>query len=117
MFSSLRCLAHGPRRRCGRRNRRSQLLLELLEDRCTPASAVFHETDLVSDRAGRAQFTDPNLVNPWGMAYAPSGPFWVSDNGTGNSTLYDGQGNTIPLIVGIPPPFGSPPGTLGTPTG
>jgi uncharacterized protein (TIGR03118 family) len=93
------------------------LWVERLEDRCTPSSAVFAETDLVSDLAGRAKFTDPNLVNPWGIAYAQNGPFWVSDNGSGNSTLYDGSGNVIPLVVAIPPPNGSPPGTLGTPTG
>jgi uncharacterized protein (TIGR03118 family) len=31
---------------------------------------------------------DPDLVNAWGISYSPTSPFWVSDNGTGLSTLY-----------------------------
>jgi uncharacterized protein (TIGR03118 family) len=102
--------------RCARRPSKTRLHLEYLEDRCTPSTA-FAETDLVSNIAGRAQFTDPNLVNPWGMSYAPSGEYWISDNGAGKTTLYDGQGNVSSLVVGVPPPSGSPAGTVGTPTG
>src|SRR5437763_13263865 len=67
---------------------------------------VYRQTNLVSNLAGKAPTTDPNLVNPWGISYSPSGPFWVSDNGTGLSTLYDGQGNIVPLVVTVPPPKG-----------
>jgi uncharacterized protein (TIGR03118 family) len=45
------------------------------------------------------------------------GPWWVADNGTGLSTLYDGSGNVQSLVVTIPPPMGSPDGTTSTPTG
>src|SRR5207248_519575 len=38
----------------------------------------------------------------WGLAASPSGPFWVADNGTGVSTLYDGNGNPFALVVTIP---------------
>jgi uncharacterized protein (TIGR03118 family) len=55
-----------------------------------------------SDIAGVAQHTDRNLVNPWGMAVSPGGTIWVSDNGTGVSTLYDQNGNANSLIVEIP---------------
>ena len=41
-----------------------------------------------SDIAGVAAHTDPNLVNPWGMAVSSGGTIWVSNNGTGTSTLY-----------------------------
>jgi uncharacterized protein (TIGR03118 family) len=89
--------------------------LEGLEDRSLPSG--FLQTNLVSDIPGMATFTDPNLKNPWGLAYGPGGPFWVSDNNSGLSTLYDGQGNNQGLVVTIPPPPGSVTGTLGTPTG
>ena len=64
--------------------------------------------NLVSDRpaAAVADVTDPNLVNPWGVAFFPGGPFWISDNAAGVSTLYDGKGNIIPLTVTIPTPAG-----------
>jgi len=64
--------------------------------------------NLVSDKpsAAVADVTDPNLVNPWGVAFFPSGPFWISDNAAGVSTLYDGKGNIIPLTVTIPTPAG-----------
>lgn len=87
--------------------------LEALEDRCL-LSAAYLQTNLVSDISGIARFTDPNLVNPWGLAYAPKGPFWVSDNNAGVSTLYNGQGAPQSLVVSIPSPFA---GQSGTPTG
>src|SRR2546430_1390865 len=78
-------------------------------------------TNLVSDVAGIAKNTDPNLVNAWGLVAAPSSPWWVADNGTGVSTLYNGNGKPFPpgspLVVTIPPPPGSPAGTTAAPTG
>lgn len=65
------------------------------------------QTNLVSDGAISAPTTDPNLSNPWGMAFFPGGPFWVADNNTGVSTLYDGLGNIVPLVVSIPIPSGT----------
>ena len=61
--------------------------------------------------------TDPRLINGWGLAALAATPFWVSDNGTGLSTLYDGIGNQIPLVVTIPPAPSMPLGPQGTPTG
>jgi uncharacterized protein (TIGR03118 family) len=77
----------------------------------------YQQTNLVSDLVGEAQFTDPNLVNPWGLVHGPATPWWVSDNGTGVSTLYNGQGVKVPLTVTIPAPTGSPAGTTAAPTG
>ena len=57
---------------------------------------------LVSDGNVPADFTDANLVNGWGVAFNPNGPVWVSDNGTGKSTLYDGTGKPQSLVVTIP---------------
>src|SRR5439155_2159389 len=59
-------------------------------------------TNFQSDIAGVAQHVDPNLVNPWGMAASGNGIIWVSDNGTGVSTLYNQDGTARPLVVTIP---------------
>jgi uncharacterized protein (TIGR03118 family) len=68
-----------------------------------------YEVDnLVSDIPGLAPITDPNLVNPWGIALNPAGgAFWVSNQGTGTSTLYNGGFGAVPfakvaLVVSIP---------------
>jgi len=66
-----------------------------------PAPNTFLVHNLVSDLAGVADHKDPNLVNPWGNGFGQS-PFWTGNNGTGTSTLYDGTGAAIPLIVAIP---------------
>jgi len=70
--------------------------------------------NLVADQAGVASHTDPNLINPWGIAFNPNGPVWIANNGTGTSTLYDGTGAPLSLVVTIPP---VPPDTHGNPTG
>src|SRR5438876_2273731 len=64
----------------------------------------YSSTNLQSDIPGLAAHVDPNLVNPWGMAVpSPTGPIWVSDNGTGVSTLYNqADGTARSLIVTIP---------------
>jgi uncharacterized protein (TIGR03118 family) len=62
------------------------------------------QTNLVSDLPGMAAVRDPNLVNPWGLARSTGSPWWVSDNGAGLSTLYDGAGTPRSLVVTIPPP-------------
>ena len=46
--------------------------------------------------------TDPDLINPWGISSSSTSPFWVSDNGTGKSTLYNGAGMKQGLIVSMP---------------
>ncbi len=80
-----------------------------------PASAQrVAVTNLTSDITNAASVMDPDLVNPWGLSISPSGPWWVSDNGTGLSTLYNSSGQNQGLIVTIPPGSGS--GT-GTPSG
>ena len=58
----------------------------------TPANA-YYQHNLVSDTAGVADFTDPNLINPWGIATSATSPFWVNDAGTGLSTVYTSSGS------------------------
>lgn len=67
------------------------------------AGTIYVQTNLVSNMPGLAANTDPNLVNPWGVSFAPTSPFWVSDQGTTLATLYDGAGNIVPLVVSVGP--------------
>lgn len=78
------------------------------------AMAQYQVTNLVSNQVGQAKHTDPLLVNAWGLAYGPGGPFWISDEGTGWSTLYTNGGVKQGLEVAIPSASGAGPGT---PTG
>ena len=87
-------------------------VLECLEDRGLP-SGGYTRVDLASDVPGLAPVTDPNLVNPWGVSYSPTGPFWFADNRSGVSDLLDGQGRPFPLVVTVPGAVRS----VGTPTG
>jgi uncharacterized protein (TIGR03118 family) len=94
-------------------------IVECLEDRYLLATS-FLQTNLISDTPGLAAVTDPNLINPWGIAFSSTGPFWINDNGTGLSTVYDGKGQPFPagtpLVVSVPLPPGST-GTASAPTG
>ncbi|HJX08480.1 MAG TPA: TIGR03118 family protein [Actinomycetota bacterium] len=77
----------------------------------TPAAASgnsYKLTRLVSDRAG-AQHRDPNLVNAWGLVAGPTTPWWVANNHSNTSTLYDGSGTPLPLVVTV---GGAPTGTV-----
>jgi hypothetical protein len=80
----------------------------------------YNQTNLVSNTAGVAPVTDPQLINPWGLSRGSGSLWWVSDQATGFSTLYNGPGANRGLVVTIPPsdpankntPKGSPTGTI-----
>jgi uncharacterized protein (TIGR03118 family) len=74
----------------------------------------YKQTNLVSDTAGMAANTDAKLVNPWGIAFVPGNPFWISDNNSGFTTLYD-QSGALNGSFTVPPPNGS--SNPSTPTG
>jgi uncharacterized protein (TIGR03118 family) len=77
----------------------------------------YKQTNLVADTASvtpAPAHVDANLVNPWGIAYFPGGPFWINDNNSGFSTLYDQTGMLQGTFM-IPPPAGST--AAATPTG
>jgi uncharacterized protein (TIGR03118 family) len=79
------------------------------------AETLYRQRNLVSNGpAVPAEHTDPNLVNGWGVAFNPFGVVWVSDERTGLSTLYDGDGNPQSLVVRIPAVVA---GQTGSPTG
>jgi uncharacterized protein (TIGR03118 family) len=101
----------------------------------TPAQQ-YKQTNLVSNITGMAPTIDPNLKNPWGLTRSSGSPFWVGNNNSGTSTLYDGNGNPQNFFppdphpdsngnginspfnnfVMVPPP-GFAPGTQSAPTG
>lgn len=69
--------------------------------------------NLVSSVPGLAYYTDPQLINPWGISFSATSPFWVSDADANVSTIYNGNGVKQGLVVSIPAPGGVP----GNPTG
>jgi len=78
------------------------------------AMAQYVLQNLDSNQFGLASHTDPLMVNAWGLARGATGPWWVSDAGSGWSTLYDGSGNIQSLKVLIPTGGANGPGS---PTG
>lgn len=80
----------------------------------------YNQVNLVANASGIAPVTDPHLINPWGISRSSSSPWWISDTGTGLSTLYNGAGAINPLVVSIPKadpnsksfPSGTPTGTI-----
>jgi uncharacterized protein (TIGR03118 family) len=73
------------------------------------AQAQYTQTNLVTNTQ------DPNLLNAWGLAYSSTSPFWVSNERTGTSTVYDANGTIVSLVVTVPP--GASGGKKGTPAG
>ena len=75
-------------------------------------------TNLVSDGTIPAAHTDAHLVNAWGLTATASSPWWVANNGTGTSTLYNGAGEAqfgaTPLVVSVP---NAPTGAVANTTG
>ena len=66
------------------------------------AMAQYQLTNLTSNQVGQAKNDDPLIVNAWGLVHAPGSPWWVSDNLSGWSTLYDASGKSQGLRVLIP---------------
>lgn len=66
----------------------------------------FVQTNLVSDISGLAAITDPELINPWGVSFSTTSPFWISNQGKNTTTLYAVTHSTTVTKVGINPPTG-----------
>ncbi len=79
------------------------------------SAAAYAQHNLVSDLPGLADKLDTNLVNPWAIAFSPTGPFWINDNHTGLSTVYNTDGSVQSLVVTVPTAGGGTP--PGSPTG
>src|SRR6266851_4920919 len=79
-----------------------------------PAVAQFYtQRNLVSDGAVPADLVDTDVVNAWGLVSGPTTPWWISDNGTGLTTLYNVGTGTITTTFTVPGAGGQ----QGTPTG
>ncbi|MBS3651667.1 TIGR03118 family protein [Pseudaminobacter sp. 19-2017] len=80
---------------------------------------TFAQTNLVSDGFVQAPVIDPNLINPWGVSTPAPNRFWVSDNGTGVTTIYDGRGNPQTVAGHTAITIAAPPGQTepSSPTG
>jgi uncharacterized protein (TIGR03118 family) len=76
-----------------------------------PAAAAsgYTVTKLVSDQSGVAAHRDTDLVNAWGLTAGPTTPWWVADNGTNLSTIYDAAGTKQSLVVTV---TGAPTGAV-----
>src|SRR6202049_3436464 len=79
----------------------------------------YSERNRVSNTAGVATTTDSQLLNPWGISILPGQDFWIANNNSGTSTLYDPQGKKNALVVTIPGATKNPNGNCspGCPTG
>src|ERR1700683_5391317 len=79
----------------------------------------YSQTNLVSNVTGVATTTDPHLLTPWGISIFPGQDFWIANNNSGTSTLYDAQGSKNALVVTIPGATKNPNGNCspGCPTG
>ena len=89
-----------------------------------PASASatnsFAQTNLVASKAKfGATLVDHNLTNAWGLAFDPGGPLWVSDNNSGDASVYSGgvKGSAVHLDLTVPVPGGNPTGQVYNGTG
>jgi uncharacterized protein (TIGR03118 family) len=87
------------------------------------AVAQYQLTNLSSNQVKQAHHVDPLLVNAWGLVHGPGTPWWVSDNNSGWSTLYDSAGNNIQQLKVLIPTAGNGPDSPkglngpGSPTG
>jgi uncharacterized protein (TIGR03118 family) len=87
------------------------------------AVAQYQLKNLVSNQVKQAAHTDPLLVNAWGLVHRLGSPWWVSDNNSGWSTLYDGSGKQVTALKVLIPTAGNGPGSPtglngpGSPTG
>ena len=76
-------------------------------------SQFYAQHNILSDIPGLADHTDSNLVNAWGLVSGPTTPWWIADNGTGKSTLYNVATDAIPAVFTVP----GADGAQGNPTG
>jgi uncharacterized protein (TIGR03118 family) len=70
---------------------------------------AYEVSSLAADRAGHARHVDARLVNAWGLAASPTGPWWTSNEASSTSTLYSGEGRAQLLTVQVP---GGPTGVV-----
>lgn len=95
-------------------------LFSVVAARAQTGANAYIQHNLVSDVPGLADVTDPNLIDPWGMSFSATSPYWVSNHGKGNTTVYTNSNTTTGVaisatVVTIPPAAGG--SSPSTPTG
>jgi uncharacterized protein (TIGR03118 family) len=86
-----------------------------------PAGSAYRQTNFVSDIPGYGLVQDPVLINPWGIAFRGTSPFWIANNGTSSSRLFRGDVSGSPLVPNpglslVSVPGGLPTGVVGNAT-
>jgi uncharacterized protein (TIGR03118 family) len=86
-----------------------------------PAGSAYRQTNFISDIPGLAPIQEPTLINPWGIAFRGTSPFWVANNGTSSSSLFRGDVAGSPLVKNpglslVTVPGGLPTGVVGNAT-
>ena len=86
-----------------------------------PAGSAYRQTNFISDIPGLAFIQEPTLINPWGIAFRGTSPFWVANNGTSSSSLFRGDIAGSPLVKNpglslVTVPGGLPTGVVGNAT-
>jgi len=82
--------------------------------RATPGPTQFYaQHNILSDGFIPADHTDSNVVNAWGLVAGPTTPWWIADNGTGKTTLFNIATNAIQATFTVPGAGGA----QGNPTG
>jgi uncharacterized protein (TIGR03118 family) len=74
-------------------------MLSLVAVSAQTSTNAYIQHNLVSDVPGLADVTDPNLVDPWGMSFSATSPYWVSNHGKGNTTLYTNSNTTTGVTI------------------
>ena len=89
---------------------------DVKQDHLTVLPGDFKQTNLVSNTGEFGAVTvDPLLVNSWGLAFSSGGTPWISNEGSGTTTIYNSEGVPLPISpIAIPSPHGL---TGGHPTG
>ena len=89
------------------------VLLLLITAAAVRAQNNYAVRNLVSDIPGVAEQTDANLKNPWGLAASSTSPFWISNNHSGNTTVYSADGQSFPDGNPLVAPFAPAGGRAG----
>ena len=76
-------------------------------------SQFYFQHNLISDGSVPADLTHPNLFNAWGLVAGPTTPWWIANNETGTTTLYNVATGTIVTDFTVPGAGGA----QGNPTG
>src|SRR6516165_6918807 len=102
--------------RCLQTRRGGLILASLALSPVASFAQQYQETDLVANASQPGVTTvDPHLVDPWGIARSSAGPWWVSDQDKGVSTIYNASGKPAPPVLVTIPSAGQAP--AGSPTG